>query len=634
MNKPVSRYPVPALDNLPDDVRQKILEVQEKAGFVPNVFLTFAHRPDEFRAFFAYHDALLLRESGLTKGEKEMIIVATSGANGCLYCVVAHGAILRIYEKNPLVADQVAVNYLKADITPRQKAMLDFAMKVCNASYAFGEARLRGAARARLQRRGRLGHRRHHRALRPVEPHGQRHLDAAERRVLPDGPRAEFDVNATEWPAVPDWWYAHVMGAIRRAFPDVVFFIACTGSLDDYPWLKEFDAFDLPTSFPYGYKGPSHMARRHPASDLFALACCNVIVGTPCSTFTHYAADMLGDPTTVLVPPATKMSRAEPSFCRLDLYGHGAFDYYAACRAGTGFVPVADAGELPVGLARTSTGCDANERGSPRHELHRRHPGPEPAPLHAAMRESLLAHGIAAESLLVIDNGSTDGTPAWLAARPEIRSVRNPVISAAAAPGRRARCSPTATGSLLNNDIVCAHDFVGAQLDAAERHGLQVVSPALVEFELDYDLAAFTAEFVAKMSGTVREGWFHGVCFSVRRTVFETLGFPDTDRLLFGREDAEFRARCLRHGLKIGTVGDALIHHFGSITQNAMKKEQRIAKFGDHRYFYAKLGLGWWGRQQAKFERKAQSARWVRDELARHGMTLHMVHRDGHVEYR
>src|SRR5450631_2088243 len=136
---PISRYPIPALEQLPADIRAKILEVQEKAGFVPNVFLTFAHRPDEFRAFFAYHDALLLRESGLTKGEKEMIIVATSGANGCLYCVVAHGAILRIYEKNPRIADQLATNYLKADITPRQKAMLGFAMKVCSASYAVGD---------------------------------------------------------------------------------------------------------------------------------------------------------------------------------------------------------------------------------------------------------------------------------------------------------------------------------------------------------------------------------------------------------------------------------------------------------------------------------------------------------------
>ncbi|MDK3022976.1 peroxidase-related enzyme [Cupriavidus taiwanensis] len=137
---PISRYPIPALADLPDDIRARILEVQEKAGFVPNVFLALAHRPDEFRAFFAYHDALMLKDGGLTKGEREMIVVATSGANQCLYCVVAHGAILRIYEKKPLVADQVAVNYLKADIPPRQRAMLDFAMKVCTASHEVAEA--------------------------------------------------------------------------------------------------------------------------------------------------------------------------------------------------------------------------------------------------------------------------------------------------------------------------------------------------------------------------------------------------------------------------------------------------------------------------------------------------------------
>lgn len=131
---PISRYPVPQPQDWPDDIRTRILEVQEKAGFVPNVFLTLAHRPAEFRAFFAYHDALMLKEGGLSKGEREMIVVATSAVNDCLYCVVAHGAILRIYEKNVLVADQVAVNHRKADITPRQHAMLDFALKVCRAS--------------------------------------------------------------------------------------------------------------------------------------------------------------------------------------------------------------------------------------------------------------------------------------------------------------------------------------------------------------------------------------------------------------------------------------------------------------------------------------------------------------------
>lgn len=140
-SKTISRFPVPELKDLPDDIRQTILAVQEKAGFVPNVFLTLAHRPAEFRAFFAYHDALMVKESGsLTKADREMIVTATSARNGCLYCVVAHGALLRIYAKNPLVADQVAVNHLKADITPRQSAMLDFALKVCLHSEQVGDA--------------------------------------------------------------------------------------------------------------------------------------------------------------------------------------------------------------------------------------------------------------------------------------------------------------------------------------------------------------------------------------------------------------------------------------------------------------------------------------------------------------
>jgi uncharacterized peroxidase-related enzyme len=137
----MNRYPMPELKDLPEDMRQRILEVQEKSGFVPNVFLALARRPAEWRAFFAYHDALMLKDTGsLTKGDREMIVTATSAANQCLYCVVAHGAILRIYEKKPLVADQVAVNYRKADITPRQRAMLDFAMKVCLRSHEIGDA--------------------------------------------------------------------------------------------------------------------------------------------------------------------------------------------------------------------------------------------------------------------------------------------------------------------------------------------------------------------------------------------------------------------------------------------------------------------------------------------------------------
>ena len=137
--KPISRYPVPELKDLPADIRERIEAVQEKAGFVPNVFVTLAHRPGEFRAFFAYHDALMEKEGGLSQAEREMIVVATSNANACHYCVIAHGAILRIRAKNPLIADQVAVNYRKADITPKQKAMLDFAMKVSQGAGAIAD---------------------------------------------------------------------------------------------------------------------------------------------------------------------------------------------------------------------------------------------------------------------------------------------------------------------------------------------------------------------------------------------------------------------------------------------------------------------------------------------------------------
>jgi len=140
MSLPISRYPTPPLTDLPDDVRSRILAVQEKSGFVPNVFLALARRPDEFRAFFAYHDALMEKEGGLTKAEREMIVVATSGANQCEYCVVAHGAILRIRAKNPRLADQVAINYRKAEITGKQRAMLDFALKVALDSARIDEA--------------------------------------------------------------------------------------------------------------------------------------------------------------------------------------------------------------------------------------------------------------------------------------------------------------------------------------------------------------------------------------------------------------------------------------------------------------------------------------------------------------
>ena len=163
---------MPALDDLPEDIRTVMLKVQEKAGFIPNVFLTLAHRPDEFRAFFAYHDALMLRDSGLTKAEREMIVVATSSTNHCQYCVVAHGAILRIYAKSPTVADQVAIDHRKADITPRQKAMLDFAVKLARHARGHRRGRSPAARGRRLLGRGHLGHRRHHRLLRAFQPDG------------------------------------------------------------------------------------------------------------------------------------------------------------------------------------------------------------------------------------------------------------------------------------------------------------------------------------------------------------------------------------------------------------------------------------------------------------------------------
>ena len=168
MTAQISRFPIPPIESLPEDIRSRLLAVQEKSGFIPNVFLALACRPEEFRAFFAYHDALMEKDSGLTKAEREMIVVATSSANQCHYCVIAHGAILRIRAKNPLIADQIAVNYRKADITPRQRAMLDFEHR---GAPDFGSG-FRRDHRSRVQRRRRLGYCRGFRLLRAVEPDG------------------------------------------------------------------------------------------------------------------------------------------------------------------------------------------------------------------------------------------------------------------------------------------------------------------------------------------------------------------------------------------------------------------------------------------------------------------------------
>ena len=152
-----------------------------------------------------------------------------------------------------------------------------------------------------------------------------------------------FDVTAAPCPAVPEWWYEHVMQAIQAAFPNVAFFVSCAGGLAEVPNLtKNFDVFDLPASFLHSAQALEHAARRHPVADLFALGCCSLIIGTPCSTFTHYAAHMLGEPSTVLVPPAHKICRAQPAFSQVNLYGRSAFDWTTACRQGTGLAPVRD----------------------------------------------------------------------------------------------------------------------------------------------------------------------------------------------------------------------------------------------------------------------------------------------------
>lgn len=240
--------------------------------------------------------------------------------------------------------------------------------------------------------------------------------------------------------------------------------------------------------------------------------------------------------------------------------------------------------------------------------------------------ESLLAHGTPAGAILVIDNGSRDGTPDWLAANPALRSVRNAVnLGCGGAWTQGALLAGSDWVVLLNNDVLVSDGAIDAMLDAAEKHGLDVVSPALAEGELDYDFAAHAAAFVRAMAGTLRPGWFHGVCFAVRKTVFESIGFLDTDRRLGGREDVEFLVRCQRNGIAVGTVGDALLHHFGSITQKAIKLETGQKDLGDRDYFYAKVGMGWWARKRFKAERMRLARRWVESERSRHGYAMHML---------
>jgi N-acetylglucosaminyl-diphospho-decaprenol L-rhamnosyltransferase len=243
---------------------------------------------------------------------------------------------------------------------------------------------------------------------------------------------------------------------------------------------------------------------------------------------------------------------------------------------------------------------------------------------------SLLANGTPADAILVIDNGSRDETPRWLAAHPEIRSVRNAVnLGCGGAWTQGALLAQSEWAVLLNNDVVVSDRAIDAMLDAADRHGLDVVSPSLAEGPLDYDFAAHSAAFVQAMHGTIRRGWFHGVCFAVRRKVFEAIGFPDTDRRLGGREDVEFLVRCLRNGVAVGTVGDALLHHFGSITQKAIKLETGQKDLGDRDYFYARVGMNWLARKRFKAARARSARAWIAAERAEHGYAMHMLRENG-----
>jgi len=244
--------------------------------------------------------------------------------------------------------------------------------------------------------------------------------------------------------------------------------------------------------------------------------------------------------------------------------------------------------------------------------------------------ESLLAHGTPAAAILVIDNGSSDGTPAWLAAHPEIRSVRNAVnLGCGGAWTQGALLADADWVVLLNNDVLVSERAMDAMLDAADRHGLDVVSPSLAEGELDYDFEAHAAAFVEAMAGTLRRDWFHGVCFAVRRKVFQSIGFLDTDRRLGGREDVEYLVRCQRNGVPVGTVGDALLHHFGSITQKAIKLETGQKDLGDREYFYAKLGMGWLARKQFKAARRRLARSWLAQETAAAGYVMHTLRSGG-----
>ncbi len=244
--------------------------------------------------------------------------------------------------------------------------------------------------------------------------------------------------------------------------------------------------------------------------------------------------------------------------------------------------------------------------------------------------ESLLAQHVTPEDILIIDNASSDDTPHWLEEHPELQQHRNRTNLGCGCAWTQGvvLCQDAEWIVLLNNDVLAGTDAIGALLDAAEREKLGVVSPALLEGENDYDFNAFAVNYRQKMSGMIRKNRLHGVCFAVHRSVFEMVGFPDTDRRLGGYEDSEFQFRCRRANIPVGIIGDSVFHHFGSITQKAIKQKTGQKSLGDLNYFRSRVGSGWLSRKRDKFLSRFEFRKWIDEERATSGFTLHMVRRN------
>ncbi|TLU88228.1 MAG: glycosyltransferase [Chlorobium sp.] len=245
--------------------------------------------------------------------------------------------------------------------------------------------------------------------------------------------------------------------------------------------------------------------------------------------------------------------------------------------------------------------------------------------------ESLLRQNIQPGNILIIDNASSDDTPLWLSQHKELRQLRNRTnLGCGCAWTQGIVLSLDSEWVvLLNNDVLAVPDAIDALLNSAEREKLGVASPALLEGQNDYDFNTFAINYSQKMSGMIRRGKFHGVCFAVHRDAWEKIGFPDTDRRLGGYEDAEYFFRCKRAGIPMGFVGDSVFHHFGSITQKAIKKTTGQKSLGDLAYFRSRAGTGWLSRKRDKFMSKYESRRWIDAEKGRSGYTLHMQRHDG-----